>query len=142
MRRTLIRVSLLLVILNVVGCGQQAVLWNCSFDEQSGHAVFTTEKFALEFESVRIDRTAGMKGGGSTGSLQVAGSGNSEITLTSLKQTLTNSYSNGVNTITLGKYTAFVKQNGRTVVIGDRSFELGDSKTTIVLHEDGTADKK
>ncbi|MBI3319509.1 MAG: hypothetical protein HYZ89_02850 [Candidatus Omnitrophica bacterium] len=141
------RVMLLLALclLFSAGCGQLTpVFWQCNFQEESGHAVLDCDKVKIVFEGVKLTSQAGQIFGGSTGSLQVAGSGTSKITLTALheNQNLTNSYSNGVNKISLGTYVVKVLEQGCKLQVGEKTFTLGNDKQTIVIREDGSAEAR
>lgn len=128
-----------LCLLLVSGCGPKPVTWQCEFGEDSGSAALDTEHVKVVFEGVKVNQTPGREGGGSTGSLQVAGGGTSQITLSALNHTLKNSYAGKVNKVTLGQYQVEISDGGRKLVVGNKSFEIGKDKQTIVIHEDGTA---
>ena len=127
-------------LLLVCGCSQAPVMWHCEFGEESGSAVLDTEVVRIVFEGVRIAHTQGREGGGSSGSMQVSGSGTSQIVLTALGRKLTNAYSAGINTVTLGEYELRITDGGRKLVVGSTTYEIGNGKKTILIHGDGSAD--
>jgi hypothetical protein len=132
---------LITLVLACVGCSKgPTVQWQCGFYEDSGHAVLDSEGVTLIFEGVPITVPAGKVGGGSTGSLQISGGSTTTITLAALDQTITNSYADGVNTISIADYSARIKDSGKTLEIGDKVFALDGKKVTIIIHPDGTAE--
>jgi hypothetical protein len=135
-RRHLWHAILWLIFLS--GCAQP-VHWQIDFSEEAGNAVLDTDGVKLVFEGIHIPLPERQAGNGASGSMQVAGSGMSVNILNTHDQRLTNSYSGGVNTITLGKYTLRVQDEGRKLQIGEKTILLGDGKRTIVIHEDGSA---
>lgn len=133
--------ALLVSLLACAGCTQGVPrIWNCDFHAESGVAVLDTDRVRLVFEGVPIESPAGGSGGGAAGSLQVGGSGTSNIELTALNQKVTNHYRDGINTISLGNYTLALKDDGHVLVAGGKNLTLGDIKRTVVVHADGSAD--
>jgi hypothetical protein len=127
----------------LAGCGQVApTVWLCTFHENAGHAVLDCDKVKIVFDGVKLMLPVGQEGGGATGSLQVGGSGTNNTTLTALHHTLTSSYSDGVNSISLGNYAVKVLEQGHKLQVGEKSFTLDGNTKTIVIRDDGSAEER
>ncbi len=131
-------VPLALVALASSGCSNRQN-WQFSFESQNGKAVIDMDRVTLIFEGVSVVLPEGQTGGGAGGSLRVAGSGTSTITVTAFGKTFTNSYQSGVNTMTFEGHSLVLLEAGTKLRIGTQEFDLTGEKKTIIIHEDGSA---
>jgi len=132
-------VPLALAALASSGCGDPQN-WQFAFESQNDKAVIDMDRVTLIFEGVPVVLPEGQTGGGASGSLTVAGSGRSIITVTAFGKTFTNSYNNRVNTMTFEGYSLELLNAGTKLQIGTQEFDLTGKKKTVVIHKDGNED--
>ena len=128
----------LLVVSFAAGC-ERAEIWQFTLKPRQGKARIDMDRITLVFEGVALDHPTGGFRGGAGGSLAVAGSGRSEITVTVDGKSFKNAYANGVNTLTFEGYTLKILDRGRTLQVGEQVIDLRGEKKTIVVREDGSA---
>ena len=98
------------------------------------------DRVTLIFEGVPAVQPQGQTGGGATGSLTIAGSGTTKITVTAFGKTFTNSYNDGVNTMAFEGHSLILKNAGTKLQIGAEEFDLTGEKKTVVIQTDGNAE--
>ncbi len=128
----------LIAVSFAAGC-ERAEIWQFTLKPHNGKASVDTDHVTLVFEGVALDHPTGGVGGGASGSLAVAGSGRSEITVTVDGKSFTNAYANGVNTLTFEGYTLKILDRGRKLQVAEQVIDLRGEKKTIVIREDGSA---
>lgn len=114
--------------------------WQMSLEQNQGHLELDCEAFNVVFDGVDVNSAA--HGGGASVSLQFVGSGTSILNLFAFDQSLTTSYSSGVNTITIKQYEIKILGEGKRIQFGDTTFDLGTDQKSFVVHADGTAEAK
>jgi hypothetical protein len=132
-------VPLALAALASTGCGS-GQNWRFAIKSQNDKAVIDMDRVTLIFEDVAVVLPEGQTEGGASGSLTVAGSGTSTVTVTAFGKSFTNSYSNGVNTMTFEEHTLKLIDAGTTLQIGTQEFDLTGEKKTLVIRKDGGAE--
>ena len=135
----LLLVPLVLAALASTGCSGRQV-WKFELKSQDDKAAIDMDGVTLIFEDVAVALPEGQTGGGASGSLVVAGSGTSKITVVAFGKSFTNSYSNGVNTMTFEGHSLKLLDGGTKLQIGTQEFDLTGEKKTVVIHKDGSAE--
>jgi hypothetical protein len=121
------------------GCGARQT-WHFTLKSQNDKAVIDMPSVTLIFEGVSVPLPEGQAGGGAGGSLGVAGPGTSKITVTAFGKSFTNSYNNGVNTMTFEGHSLKLLNAGTKLQIGTQEIDLIGEKKTVVIHKDGSAE--
>lgn len=138
LNNALFLVPLALVALASSGCSDRQS-WQFTFESQDNTAVIDMDRVTLIFEDVSVILPEGQIGGGAGGSLTVAGSGTSIISVTAFGKTFTTSYKSGVNTMTFEGYSLKLLDAGTKLQIGTQEFDLTGEKKTVIIREDGSA---
>ena len=134
----LLLLTMVALSLTCGGCGGRQN-WNFSLQPHNGKAMIDMDGVTLIFEGVPFDHPPGGARGPTTGSLVIAGSGNSQITVTVDAKSFKNFYADGVNTMTFEGITLKLLDRGTRSQIGTQEFDLTGEKKTIVVGEDVAA---
>ncbi len=129
------------LVMLFAGCDAgKSVSWQMGFEQEQGRPVLDCEKFKVRFDGVHLNSQPGR--GGASVAIQISGGGTTIYNLAALDNTITTSYSAGVNTITFKQYELKVLDDGKRLQIGNSTIDLGAEKQTVVVHADGTVEKE
>lgn len=109
--------------------------WSYDIVEEDGSTVVKMTGVTVIFAGVP-------RSGGSSGGLQIAGPGTTSGQVGAGKRAFTDSYANGVNTMTYAGHTLLLKEGATKLVIGKKTFDLSGKMKTIVVKANGEAEEK
>jgi ankyrin repeat protein len=117
---------------HIICVGGEPKTWRYALTGKDGNAVLDLEGVVLVFAGIPFD-------GLCTGSLQLAGGGTCYGSTGCGHYVLRTSYANGEASLSFEGHTFKFLDEGRTAVLGDQKFLIGDERPTLVIAKDGTA---
>ena len=121
------------------GCrrNEETLQWAYTFEDIDGNAALDTEQFTL------IQQGISYGGGISKGEIQVAGNSFSSGKIDFKNGfVFSNSYGNGVCSITFGKADVKIINRGRTMIVNDKKYRLGEEKLVLMFNKEGKVVEK
>lgn len=127
-------IGVCLAALLLPGCRRrvESIDWPYTFEDIDGNVALDTQKFTLIQQGISYGT------GLSASEIQVAGNSFSSSKI-SLKNgfVYSDSYGNGVCDIKFGKANIKIINRGRTMIVNDKKYPLGEKKLVLQFDKDG-----
>jgi hypothetical protein len=107
--------------------------WSFTLEERDGSTILNADGVVVIFQGVQ-------RSGRSSGTIRVTGTEESSGQVGAGKRAFTDSYANGVCTLTFAGLTLKLTDAGTKLVVGKQTFDLRGEKKTIVVKPGGDAE--